>query len=147
MEDAPKKQIPCLDGMFTMPPEEPYLLAMKCGSCGYFYFPKVSICRNPDCNRKEPLEDVRLSTKGKLHTFTVNYFMPPPPYHPPDPFVPYANGIIVLPEGLKVRTMIGPGYDEKSLTVGMDMELIRDKLYEDQDGNEVLTWLFQPAQT
>ena len=72
--------------------------------------------------------------------------MPPPPYHPPDPFVPYANGIIVLPEGLKVRTMIGPGYDEKNLTVGMEMELLRDKLYEDQDGNEVLTWLFQPAQ-
>jgi len=86
-----------------------------------------------------------LSRRGKLFTFTVNHYQPPPPYHPPDPFVPYATGVVELPEGLMIQGMIAPGYDEKSLKVGMEMELIIDKLYEDEEGSEVLSWKFKPV--
>jgi hypothetical protein len=41
--------------------------------------------------------------------------------------------------------MIASGYDEKSLKIGMEMELIIDKLYEDEEGNEVLCWKFKPV--
>ena len=40
---------------------------------------------------------------------------------------------------------IAPGYDEKTLKVGMEMELIIDKLYEDEEGNEVMSWKFKPV--
>ena len=144
MADAGKKQIPCLEGWFTMPPQEPRLLANRCKSCGVIFFPKVTSCRNPYCRETEAVEDVSLSTKGKLFTFTTNYYQPPPPYHAPDPFVPYTNGTVELPEGVRIQTMIAPGYDEKNLKIGMEMELIIDKLYEDEQGNEVMTWKFKP---
>jgi uncharacterized OB-fold protein len=90
------------------------------------------------------VEDVLLSRKGKLYSFTVNFF-PPPIFHSPEPFVPYANGLVELPEGIRVSTMIGPGYDQNNLKVGMEMELIIDKLYEDKEGNEVVSWKFLPV--
>ena len=145
MGGTAKKQIPCLEGLFTMPPEEPRLIGNKCKSCGSIFFPKATSCQNPYCKKAEPLEEVKFGSRGKLFTFTANYFQPPPPYHAPDPFVPYANGWIELPEGVRVHTMIAPGYDEKSLKIGMEMELIRDKLYEDEEGNEVLSWKYKPV--
>ena len=144
MEDAPKKQIPAVEGFFTMPPEEPHLIGTKCNSCGDYFFPRVESCRNPYCSKTEPVEDVLLSRKGKLYSFTVNFY-PPPIFHLPDPFVPYANGLIELPEGIRVTTMIGPGYNQGNLKVGMEMEMTIDKLYEDKEGNEVVSWRFLPV--
>ena len=140
-----KKQIPCLEGLFTMSPEEPHLLANKCKTCGDIYFPKVTSCQNPYCKKTDPMEDMSLSNKGKLYTFTVNHYQPPRPYHAPDPFVPYATGSVELEKGLAVQGMIASGYDEKSLKIGMEMELIIDKLYEDEEGNEVMCWKFKPV--
>ena len=77
---ADKKQIPCLEGWFTMPPEEPQLIGNKCGSCGHYFFPKVPYCRNPLCKKEKPLEKVILSPKGTLVAYTVNHYPPPPPY-------------------------------------------------------------------
>ena len=144
MKDATKKQIPAVEGFFTMPPEEPHLIGTKCNSCGDYFFPRVESCRNPYCSKTEPLEDVLLSNKGKLHSFTINHY-PPPIFHLPDPFVPYANGIIELPEGIRVTSMIGTGYDQNSLKVGMEMEMIVDTLYKDKEGNDVVSWRFVPV--
>ena len=145
MEDMPKKQIPCLEGLFTMPPAEPRLIGNRCKSCGVIFFPKATSCRNPYCSKTEPLEEMLFGGRGTLFTFTVNYFQPPPPYHSPEPFVPYASGWVELPEGLKVQAMIVPGYDEKSLRIGMEMELMIDKLYEDEQGTEVMSWKYRPV--
>jgi len=141
---ADKKQIPCLEGWFTMPPEEPQLIGTKCNSCGDYFFPRVDSCRNPHCSKIKPVEDVLLSRKGKLHSFTVNHY-PPPIFHKPDPFVPYSLGLIELPEGIRVTSIIGEEYDQDNLKVGMDMEMTIDKLYEDKDGNEVVSWRFLPV--
>ncbi len=141
----PKKQIASLEGWFTMPPTEPRLIGSRCKSCGNVFFPKASVCHNPYCEKTAPLEEILFGQRGKLFTFTINYAKTPPPYHSPEPFVPYASGIIELPEGLMVEGMIGPGYDEKNLKVGMEMELVIDKLYEDEQGNEILSWMYRPV--
>ena len=146
MEDSTKKRIPAVEGFFTMPPEEPHLIGSKCNSCGDYFFPRVDVCRNPHCSKTEPVEDVLLSNKGKLYSFTVNHYTPPI-FHVPDPFVPYANGSVELPEKIRVTTLIGPGYDQNNLKVGMEMEMIIDKLYEDEDGVEVVSWRFLPVST
>jgi uncharacterized OB-fold protein len=93
----------------------------------------------------EPMKEILFGQRGKLFTFTINYYRTPPPYHAPTPFVPYASGIIELPEGLMVQAMIGTGYDEKSLKIGMDMKLVVDKLYEDEHGNDILSWMYRPV--
>jgi uncharacterized OB-fold protein len=144
MEKTSKQQIPAVKGFFTMPPEEPHLLGTKCNACGDYFFPRVDVCRNPHCSKDKPVEQILLSRKGKLYSFTVNHY-PPPIFHKPDPFVPYALGLIELPEGIRVTSVIGQEYDQNNLKVGMDMEMVVDKLYEDKDGNEVLSWRFLPV--
>jgi uncharacterized OB-fold protein len=139
------KQIPCLEGWFTMPPQEPQLIGSRCQSCGHYFFPKVTTCRNPNCKKDKPLEEARLSRRGKLFAYTVNHYSPPPPYHPPDPFVPFGVASVALPEGIKVGGQIAKDVDLDSLKVGMEMETVREVLYKDEAGNEVLSWMFRPV--
>ena len=44
-----------------------------------------------------------------------------------------------------MTSVIGQDYDQNNLKVGMDMEMIVDKLYQDKDGNEVVSWRFLPV--
>ncbi len=34
---------------------------------------------------------------------------------------------------------------EKDIKIGMDMELVIDKLYDDEEENEVIAWKFRPV--
>jgi len=142
-----KKQIPCLEGWFTMPPEEPQLIGNKCGSCGHYFFPRVKTCRNPLCDKSKPLEKVKFSRKGKLVAYTVNHYPPPPPYHAPDPFVPFGVVSIALPEGIRVGGQVPKSVDLDTLKVDMEMETVREVLYVDNEGNEVISWMFQPVKS
>jgi len=138
------KRVPVVEGWFTLDPEEPHLIGNRCKSCGDYFFPTASNCRNPHCRREE-LEEVKLSRKGKLWSFTNNYYQPPPPYVPPDPFEPYAIAVVDLPEEkLMVMGQLAGGYDFEKLEIGMDMELIVEKLYDDDEGNEHVIWKWRP---
>jgi uncharacterized OB-fold protein len=139
------KQKPCLEGWFTMPPEEPQLIGSRCQSCGHYFFPRAKTCRNPLCDKAKPLAEVKFSSKGKLFAYTVNHYPPPPPYHQPDPFVPFAVVSIALPEGIKVGGQVPRDVDINSLKVGMDMKVSREVLYKEEDGTEVICWMFRPA--
>ena len=139
------QQKPCLEGWFTMPPEEIQLIGSRCQSCGHYFFPKAKTCRNPNCEKTKPLEPVKFSRKGKLFAFTVNHYPPPPPFHQPDPFVPFAVVSVELPEGIKVGGQVPTDVNIDKLQVGMDMELSREVLYKEEDGTEVVCWMFRPA--
>jgi uncharacterized protein len=140
-----KKQIPCIQGWITMPPEEPRVIGSRCESCGHYFFPKVKTCRNPYCNNKEAIKDAPLSRMGKMYSYTINHFQPPPPYHSPDPFTPFGIVCVDMPEGIKVAGQVPRSVDLSTLKVGMDMEIVREVLYVDKDGNEVLCWMFKPV--
>ena len=140
-----KKQIPCLEGWLTMPPEDPRVIGSRCQSCGHYFFPKATFCRNPYCQRTEPMENVPLSLNGRLFSYTVNHYPPPPPYHAPDPFVPFGVACVEMPEGIKVTGQVSKDVDLDALKIGMEMETVREILYEDEQGNEVLSWMFRPA--
>ena len=142
-----KKQIPCLEGWLTMPPQEPQLIGNRCQSCGHYFFPKAKTCRNPLCEKTKPLKEVMLSRKGTLVAYTVNYYPPPPPYHAPDPFVPFGVVSVALPEGIRVGGQVPKDVDLSTLKVGMDMETVREVLYQDKEGNDVICWMFRPAKS
>ena len=129
-----------------MPPEEPRVIGSRCQSCGHYFFPKVTSCRNPYCKRTEPVEDAPLSKQGTLFSYTINHYPPPPPYHAPDPFVPFGVACVEMPEGIKVTGQVPKGVDLDALKIGMEMETVREILYEDEQGNEVLSWMFKPAE-
>ncbi|MFC1819935.1 Zn-ribbon domain-containing OB-fold protein [Thermodesulfobacteriota bacterium] len=134
--------IPAVEGYLKWPSDKPQLMGSKCKSCGTYFFPKTFRCSNPDCN--EEVEDAILSSRGSLWSYTIQYYAPPPPYHPPDPFVPYGIGLVELPEGIRVIGML-TNCDLDNLKVGMPMELTVEKIYEDEKGNDIITWKFKPA--
>lgn len=130
-----------------MDPGNPRLIGNRCNSCGEHFFPKALSCRNPDC-MNEDLEEVHLGRRGKLWSYTNNYYPPPSPYVSPDPFVPYAIAVVELSEEkLMVMGQLADGYDFTELQVGMEMELVVEPLSIDNQGNENVIWKWKPANT
>jgi hypothetical protein len=52
---------------------------------------------------------------------------------------------VALPEGIKVGGQVPRDVDIRTLKVGMEMETVRAVLYTDDQGNEVISWMFRPA--
>jgi uncharacterized OB-fold protein len=137
------KRVPVVEGVFAETADGPRLLGSRCIACRTVYFPRSPVCRNPACKEKA-VEDYNLSPRGKLWTYTVQYYKPPAPARFDDPFAPYGVGFIDLPEGIRVLSMMSTP-DPESLRIGMDVELVLEALYHADDGSEVITWKFRPV--
>ena len=144
MKDTEKKRVSLRQGLWedaTHTGESPHLIGSKCKECGEIFFPKKEKGWCVHC-MKEGLEDIALSTRGKIHTASVVMQQPGGDfYHGP---VPYAYGFVNLPEGVRVETLFTAA-DAHELEVGRDAELLIDRLYDDEDGNEVVTFMFRPV--
>ncbi|MBI2832271.1 MAG: OB-fold domain-containing protein [Chloroflexi bacterium] len=141
-EKAQKKQVPIKEGFFTMPLsplENVRLNGSKCRKCGEVFLGKAIGCEN--CGSAD-MEELPLSKRGKLYTYTVIEHRPPGDYKGPDPFVPFGEGFVELPEGLRI---VAPLTESKNLKIGMDLELVVHKLFEDANGNEVIAYKFKPV--
>jgi uncharacterized OB-fold protein len=57
-----------------------------------------------------------------------------------EPFEPFPIGMIDLPEGLRVLSML----TTDKVDFGVDVEMTTRKLFED-DKNEYITWAFRPV--
>jgi uncharacterized OB-fold protein len=137
-----KKQSPAIEGLFTWPSKNPSLLASKCKSCGTIRFPSSTICNNPYCQEKK-VGEVKLSRKGKVYSYMIEYYKPPILLPGVDEFEPYAVGWVELPEGLRVVGMMTQ-CDPEKVEVGMDVQLVVEKLYTDQEGVDRMTWKWKP---
>ncbi len=144
MADA-KTPIPAVEGWFTLDPREPRLLGTRCRACGAVFFPRETVfCRNPRCAGTE-LDEVPLSRRGTLWSYTNNCYAPPPPYLAADPFEPYAIAAVELAdEKLVVLGQVVPGVRVEQLEVGMEMELVLGTLHADEK-NEYLVWQWRPT--
>lgn len=130
-----KPRVPVIEGMFREEADGTgRLLGGRCPTCGGSFFPKqLSFCRNPACDGTE-LDDVELSTRGTLWSFTDNRYAPPPPYPACEPFEPYGVAAVELPEErMVVLGQLATGTDVASLTLGREMELVVEPLYETED--------------
>ena len=130
-------QIPAIEGWFTTD-GEPRLLGSKCTSCGTYVFPKAALaCPNPECSG-DSFDEVKLSNRGRLWSWTVNHYAPPPPYVSPDPFVPYGVAAVELTEE-KLVVLGQVAGDPDDLKAGDEMELVVDTLFADEEGDH-LVW-------
>lgn len=136
---------PIIEGWFTLDEAEPALLGSRCTSCGTYYFPKQgNFCRNPACEGEE-FEEVPLSRKGKLWSFTNACYQPPEPYVAADPFVPYAIAAVQLErEQMMVLGQVVSGVGVEALKAGMDMQLVLEDV--PGEGGERVTWKWQPVE-
>ena len=139
------QQIPLKEGLWTVPAspdEKPQLLGSQCRHCGEIFFPKKEkgLCLN--CLNRG-LDDIKLSRKGRIHSFTTVMQRPPIYYKGP---VPYMLAWVELDEGLRLETLL-TDCEPEDVTLGMEVELIIDKLHTDEQGNDVITYKFKPVGT
>jgi uncharacterized OB-fold protein len=142
MSDS-KRRIPIEKGLWTTPSspdEKPQLIGSRCLSCGELYFPRKKRGLCVHCQRRS-LEDVKLSGKGKIASFTVAEQAPAGGFY--NGPVPYAYGAVHLSEGVELYSLLTGNLDE--LEVGMDVEMAIEKLFDDDDGNEIITYTFTPT--
>lgn len=133
------KQKPIKEGLFEWLEDGAHLIGSRCRECGEVTFPPNPFC--PQCCT-ETVENIPLSRRGVLYSFTIQRFKPPFPYRGPEPFVPYGVGMIELPEGLRITSVLEEN-DPEMLRVGVEMELAIAKFFEDEEGNEVLSYRFK----
>jgi len=140
-----RAQLPAIEGWYTMDARAPHLLGSQCVKCNTYYFPKQShYCRNPDCDSEEFVE-VPLSRTGKIWSYTNACYQPPEPYIAADPYVPYAIAAVELAkEKMIVLGQVVEGIPVEQLKVGMDVELVLEKLHAEGDVDKV-TWKWKPA--
>jgi uncharacterized OB-fold protein len=137
-------QVPIAEGIFTFPSDDPQLIGSRCGACGIVTFPAQDSC--PRCASTEMAEQL-LARRGHLWAWTTQDFPPPsPPYAGPTgkDFVPFGVGYVELPGEVKVESRLTES-DPHVLEAGMEMELTLVPFRTDDDGNEVVTFAFRPA--
>ncbi len=136
--------VPAVEGWFTTD-AEPRLLGTRCTACGTVFFPKASgFCRNPSCRGRE-FDEVELSRTGKVWSYTDAQYQPPPPYIPAaDPYEPFALAAVELDaEQVVILGQVAKGYGVDDLTVGAEVELVVEPLYE-IDGVSHLIYRWKP---
>lgn len=126
------------DGLFRWPVkegEETSLIGSRCNLCKKTFYPPRTIC--PFCFQEDITEQVSLSRRGKLETYSV--VRQAGPRYP----VPYIVAYIALPEGLRVFAQVTECRPE-DLKIGMEMEMILQELRVDEKGDQLIGYKFRP---
>lgn len=127
----------------TWPDDNPQLIGSRCGACGATTFPVQQRC--PRCSRDD-MSEVKLPRRGTLVAWTTQGFPPGAPYKGPTgkDFVPFGVGLVQLDDVIRVEGRLTEN-DPKKLQFGMDVELTMIPFTTDDEGNELITFAFQPV--
>jgi uncharacterized OB-fold protein len=137
-EESAAKPLPIVSFLKIPDDGDPYLEGHKCKSCDAMYLGERSIC--PSCSTADQIEAVKLSNHGELYVYSIvcRSF--------PGIEVPYVSAIVDLEGGGTVKgnlINIEPSADK--IEMGMPVELVYQIApRKDAEGNEYLTYYFQP---
>ena len=141
MNKSSHNVVPVREGLLTRPLsplEQVRIIGSKCKNCGEVMLGEVASCANCACQETEVIP---LSKRGRLWTYTIIRHRPPGKYRGPDPFVPFAEGLVELPEGIRVLSVLDCPFDK--LEIGMTLELVVHRLYQNEQGNDVIAFKFR----
>ena len=143
MSGTTKNRVPAVEGLFTVD-EPPHLIGGRLIETGGYCFPK-------DLGGADPgvpdgaVEEVLLSRRGKIWSFTNSVYPPPPPFVSDEDYEPVTIAAVELDEeSMVVLGQVAPPLSVDDLSVGMEVELVLGTLYEDDD-NQYLTWQWRPV--
>ena len=102
------------------------LIGSKCSQCGKVFFPKRVIC--PECRRRGKIEDIKLSGKGKIYTYSVINT----PTEEFKTLAPYVVAIIELEEGTRITSQI-VDCNPKEIEIGDEVEVVFRKIRTEGD--------------
>ncbi|MGW6117878.1 Zn-ribbon domain-containing OB-fold protein [Nocardia sp. NPDC055165] len=127
-------------------PEDDFrLVGGSCADCGATVFPIQDLC--PKCSMPS-IAPTTLPRTGTLVAWTTQGFLPGAPYlgdETPKTFVPFGVGLVQLGDVIRVEGRLTEN-DPKKLVFGMAVTLTTAPLGTDDEGNEVLTFAFQPVE-
>lgn len=115
------------------------LMGTQCEQCEETTLGTNAVC--PNCGGTQ-LHARALSRHGTLYTYTVVRHKPPGDYRGPDPFQPFAMGLVELPEGIRV---LAPLEGELgAIRIGMPLQM-RAFVRDAQERPPVVSFVFGPA--
>ena len=139
--DNTTEVVPALPDLFISSESGTQLIGARCKSCNTHFFPAYHEQHRPGCKREE-IEEVLLSSMGKLTSFTVQHYMPPPPFKTQEDITPYTLGLVEFPEGIQVAGIIVEP-EPKKLMIGARVETTTFPLYQNDENQSVVTWAFK----
>jgi len=140
-----KIRAPAVAGLFTIDDGGPRLIGGRVPGTESYFFPKHLGGADP---RVGPvgLEEVLLSRRGRVWSYTTSHYPPPPPFVvTSEPYEPITVAAVELErEKMVVLGQCTAGVGPEDLEVGMEMELAVDTLYRD-DECDYLVWKWRPV--
>jgi uncharacterized OB-fold protein len=117
--------------------KKPYLLGSECKICGYVSFPEKSVCVK--CRREDTMKKFEIGKYGNLENFAVMRV------GTSDYPAPYVIGYIRSKEGAIIFSqIINCEPKDDSLKIGQEMELVIEKLGDDEEGKEMFCYKYKP---
>ncbi len=137
-EAAASKPLPVVPYLKIPDDGEPYLEGLKCNACGAIYLTERRACSK--CGTVDDLTPIRLSDKGELYVFSIIH------RSFPGIEVPYVSAVVDLEGGGTVKgNLINIDPTPEAVKLGMPIELTyKIAPRKDKEGNEYLTYYFQP---
>jgi len=117
---------------------DPYLEGHKCKECKAVFLGERATCSS--CGERGKLEPVKLSNRGELYVYSIVH------RSFPGVEVPYVSAVVDLEGGGTVKgNLIGIDPEPEKIEFGMPVETVfKIAPRKDRDGNEYLTYYFQP---
>ena len=117
---------------------DPYLEGQKCRECGAIFLGERGTCSK--CGKTGSFESKKLSNRGELYVFSIIH------RSFPGIEVPYVSAIVDLEGGGSIKgNLIGVDPEPSKIRMGMPVEVVYKKApRKDAEGNEYLTYYFQP---
>lgn len=135
-------RVPIKDGLLSGPLSQldrVRLAGCRCASCGETAFGRKVVC--PNCGAAA-VNEIALSDRGKLWSFTVIRHRPPGNYKGPDPFAPFGLGLVELPDGIRVLSPLE--CEIGKLKIGLELQF-KPYIRHEEDGREVIDFTFKPV--
>lgn len=141
MSDNGSKQGPLPMVPFLKIPDEgkPYLAGSRCGECGSVFAGERNVCSK--CGARDKMESVHLGERGELYVYSITH------RSFPGVEVPFISAVVDLEGGGTLKgTLKNIEPDPEKIQMGMPVEIFYDLApVKDREGNEYLTYYFQPA--
>jgi uncharacterized OB-fold protein len=117
---------------------DPYLEGHRCKACKAVFLGERMVCSS--CQARDQMEAVKLSNRGELYVYSIVH------RSFPGIEVPYVSAVVDLEGGGTVKgNLINVQPDPEKIPMGMPVEVIyRTAPRKDAEGNEYLTYYFQP---
>lgn len=147
-----RTRVPAVEGWFRFDDDaQPgstsiRLIGTRCSSSGTYFFPPERTMSRAPGHADADLDEVELSTTGRLWSYTDAQYQPPAPFvAPSDPYEPFCLAAVELEaEQMVVLGQVVSGVSVDDLEVGMPMELVLDVLDRDDD-HEFMVWKWRPT--